>query len=361
MSLFNIALQNETREKTCFTTHNVMQVRNNSLIIYQRPDFHVESVKEILRENLKKSTGTYKGFMSDTAKKRMLKICDCWLNAINEFNSHINPANLNYSKRLVFVTLTLSAQQWHNDKVIKEKMLKPFLRILRERKGIKNYIWRAEKQENGNIHFHIIVDQYIDKFWLQKTWNHCQEKLFYISRYTKQTYKDNPPSTHIRAVDDYEAAKNYVTKYITKEEENGKIEGAVWKVSKALRTLQFYDTIVDSDTHEKILKAEKAGACTKVEKEFCFIYKFKNLDLNYFFSRTNRALYSIYLDVLSRHLYSSSDELNFKDRLKRQYHIHYNFADSVNDVCLDNYKEASKQFSKQLTLFNTSNYRSRFI
>ncbi|GAH86291.1 unnamed protein product, partial [marine sediment metagenome] len=47
------------------------------------------------------------------------------------------------------------------------------------------YVWRAEKQENGNIHFHFIVDNFIPWNELRNTWNRIQQNLGYISRFSE--------------------------------------------------------------------------------------------------------------------------------------------------------------------------------
>ena len=53
-----------------------------------------------------------------------------------------------------FITLTLSDVQAHTDDSIKEHMLQPFLYWL-QRYYNCSYVWKAETQINGNIHFHI--------------------------------------------------------------------------------------------------------------------------------------------------------------------------------------------------------------
>ena len=64
---------------------------------------------------------------------------------------------------LNFLTLTLPAKQIYSDQLVKRYCLNRFLRALKYIKPNINYIWRCEKQENGNIHFHVTLDKYI--FW----------------------------------------------------------------------------------------------------------------------------------------------------------------------------------------------------
>lgn len=51
---------------------------------------------------------------------------------------------------------------------------------------MKNYVWRMEFQANGNVHYHIATDTYIDYFFIQKQWNAILEKLGYVSRYAQK-------------------------------------------------------------------------------------------------------------------------------------------------------------------------------
>jgi hypothetical protein len=124
----------------------------------------------------------------------------------------INLPVTNY--KLVFITCTLSAVQIHSDKVIKEKLLQPLLRILRNRWKVGNYLWKAESQDNGNIHFHIITDKYVHWEDLKNTWNTIQETLGYITR----SNSSNPNSTDIHAIYKKRNPASYIAGYIAKKD-----------------------------------------------------------------------------------------------------------------------------------------------
>lgn len=116
--------------------------------------------------------------------------------------------------KLVFVTLTLSAAQIHSDKIIKEKLLQPFLRILRNRYKVVNYLWKAEAQDNGNIHFHVTIDRYVHWSELRMIWNTLQESLGYITR----AGVEDPNSTDIHAVYKCKNPAAYLCGYIGKKD-----------------------------------------------------------------------------------------------------------------------------------------------
>ena len=83
--------------------------------------------------------------------------------------------------RLTFITLTLSSRQQHTDTEIKEKLLHPFLDYMIKTYKLKFYVWKAERQRNQNLHFHLIFDKYINYAIIRDRWNHYQDRLNYLS------------------------------------------------------------------------------------------------------------------------------------------------------------------------------------
>lgn len=91
--------------------------------------------------------------------------------------------------KVCFLTLTLPSAQIHSSAEIVEKCLQPFLEVLRKRLKMQNYVYRMEFQSNGNIHFHLATDTYIDYFFAKKHWNRICEMLGYVSRYSEAMQK----------------------------------------------------------------------------------------------------------------------------------------------------------------------------
>ena len=88
-----------------------------------------------------------------------------------------------YNFRTSFITLTLPATQKHCTAEISKECFERFLTTLRNRLGMQNYVWKLEFQGNGNVHYHLITDTYVDYFFALKHWNNIIEKLGYISAY----------------------------------------------------------------------------------------------------------------------------------------------------------------------------------
>lgn len=153
------------------------------------------------------------------------------------------------SYKLAMITLTLPSKQQHTDEVIKSKLLNPFLIELSKKFEVRDYIWKAEKQENGNIHFHILINKYIHHDKIKSIWNRKTETLGYVENYRRNMHAyyvdgfrlsenkadrrseetqrkayetgvkenwSNPNSTDIHALYKVRNASAYLVKYLTK-------------------------------------------------------------------------------------------------------------------------------------------------
>lgn len=136
--------------------------------------------------------------------------------------------------RVNFITLTLSSKQIHSDNEIKQKLLQPFIRVIKSKYGVRNYIWKAETQSNDNIHFHITLDQFIHWRELRDTWNIIQENLGYVTRSKIM----DPNSTDIHSVKNIHSLAAYLSKYLSKNQEGRRlVEGKLWDCNKELKLI----------------------------------------------------------------------------------------------------------------------------
>jgi len=249
-----------------FTLLPYYSLSPSSLTIYELPDRPYYSEKQISSfENLNDNENKYYE-LSEHSRKRLRKAIDYMIYISIEkniqgselisrdFNSEfINKKGDKYKKpvpfKLSFITLTLSATQHNSDEEIKSKLLNHFLTDLRRKHNVNYYIWKAEKQENGNIHFHILTNRYIPHNYIRESWNSIQNKagFNYIDIYSKNMqaffkhgFKSfpndkrtlsqqkkvyninksikwtNPNSTDIHALYKVKNIQAYLTKYISK-------------------------------------------------------------------------------------------------------------------------------------------------
>jgi hypothetical protein len=190
------------------------------------------------------------GFVSVQAERKIKKALDYLLYTAKDKKVENSFSGKSFKFKIAFVTLTLPSAQIHTDNEIKERCLNSLLLELTKKYKVKNYIWRAEKQENGNIHFHLIVDKFIPYQELRDRWNRIVNKLGYVDRYRElqenwhqggfklrkellktwpawkqfqayqrgaKTHWNSPNSTDIHSVQRIHNLKLYIVKYMTKK------------------------------------------------------------------------------------------------------------------------------------------------
>jgi hypothetical protein len=91
------------------------------------------------------------------------------------------------------------------------------------------YLWVAEKQKRGAIHYHIITTDFIPKNFINKCWREIVSKWSFKNGFSNQK-EANP---HIMGV---KHPERYITKYLLKDNSN-RIEGNRYFISKNARKL----------------------------------------------------------------------------------------------------------------------------
>jgi hypothetical protein len=146
--------------------------------------------------------GIFNGYMSPATKRKVRKCVSTWIRAVMLYRAEIKRRYDPGRAYPVFLTVTLPSEQIHPDKVITRTCLGPFLQHLKRAHGIEHYFWRAESQENGRIHYHILTDRYIRGEDLQAAWNAAINKLGYVDRYYEKSGSALPPSTEVHSIRD---------------------------------------------------------------------------------------------------------------------------------------------------------------
>jgi len=159
-----------------------------------------------------------------------------------------------FNFKVNFLTLTLPSKQIHPTTQITQDCFNQFLTEIRQRVKMENYVWRLEFQANGNVHYHIVTDSYIDYFFCLKVWNRIINKLGYVDAFAKkmkslsiyeywETYGnakpenwddcqrkylkgratgwEQPPSVDVKVCTSSKAIGLYISKYFSKKEKSG--------------------------------------------------------------------------------------------------------------------------------------------
>lgn len=88
--------------------------------------------------------------------------------------------------KMNFATLKLPSEQIHTSDFITKNCLNQLFVEIAKKYSFKNYVWRLEYQKNGNLHYHIATDCYIDYDFLLNTWNRILNKYGYVDMYTRK-------------------------------------------------------------------------------------------------------------------------------------------------------------------------------
>lgn len=249
----------------------------------------------------------FSGLWSIKSKCKVRRIAENWLYgaAANVTGNLWDRATVDTlaERRYVLLTLTLPAKQNHSDQDVRRKMLRPYLQDLKRKYQAANYMWFAEKQGNGNIHFHIILDRFVEKSVARTLWNKALARHDYIAEYRagreawhaagfrydptevraeaqqRHAYDEGvrtgwsqPPTTDIRGVKGGAAGVlSYVVEYCAKgaKGEPGsvqhKLEGHLWGCNRELGKLERYEVEMTPELHQLIEAQAEAGGLRKVE------------------------------------------------------------------------------------------------
>lgn len=287
------------------------QIRGNKILRYMSADYKTTKQYATIEKINSEKKKNYTGKMSAAARRRVSKKVLCWYTGCEAYNTGFNIQLEKDKKKLVFITLTLSSTQFSSDLEVKKQLLKPFIRFLREKKSCRNWLYKCERQKNGRIHFHIIIDKYIKKEEIRETWNNLQEKEGYLSEYEAKYGKLDAPSTEIRLVRNQAQCERYIAKYIAKDEEDTTIEGAVWSSSVSVATLDFFNFAETEEVNEAINEACVSGRIKYFKNDTFVIYFCQPYQINVLLSNYYLAEYKRYKRELVHHLFTPLSDSRF--------------------------------------------------
>lgn len=236
LSTVSILQQHEFLNSNC---QSYFMRRAANRLVFFKQTVKAPKRKQVTEKQLAALTATrFTGYISRDVQKKIVQTIQNWDDTVCEINARFRRERKSTQYQIVMLTLTLSKQQHHDDKYIKRWMLVPFIaKLLRENNEV-NYLWKAEPQQNGNIHFHILLDRYFDKDWVRFEWNKTQQKHGYHPDFSMCENEFGMPSTRIESLRSKDNATAYAAKYISKQDGERGIEGRLWGCSDRLRELK---------------------------------------------------------------------------------------------------------------------------
>lgn len=125
--------------------------------------------------------------------------------------------------------ITLTFQENMQDDKLARLLLSKWLEMAAHRFNVNSYVWKAEPQKRGSIHFHLITDVYIPHKELRYTWNRL------LRKHGLGNVKNN--STDVHAIINVGNLVGYLVEYLcnkSKHDGRRKITGKLWGCSHAL-------------------------------------------------------------------------------------------------------------------------------
>lgn len=232
----------------------MMQVRSRSLILFNQyiGDRKASILTNRNRHNLS-AERTYSGEITKHAKRRLARA----VSLLNQ-SSIWRKVQPSWQKspidfKLSFLTLTIPDDNQISGKEAYQVLLKPFLRKCKSKFGLNSYIWKAELQARGQLHYHITSNCFMEYSQVQQVWNNIVESAGFMDNFKAKYGHNSPHSTEIRAVKNVKNIEAYLVKYISKSDDAGRsIGGKVWGCSDNLKGASYFSEVFSSANEKAI-------------------------------------------------------------------------------------------------------------
>lgn len=237
------------------------------------------------------------------------------------------------------------------DKYLKRMLIPPIIDYLKTNWKMHLYIYRCETQDKGRLHFHLLIDAFVNKEAINKAWNK-------ICSYYLTNVDINAPSTRIDGIKDETSMSSYVAKYLTKGAPEGRRNtgGRQWGCCEDLKESKLY-TISDTDTtlHAKTIyyleelylsypeQCDKFFICKNGEIKkiepvnqqeiICISYRFNSVLYSKFMPKDVIFAESEYYLNYSRKLYQSINEKSGTYRFSRISRLAFDKSESRKELC----------------------------
>jgi hypothetical protein len=238
----------------------VVQFRNKSLITYYEPTQPGSGTKSLFRQqNLKTNRGTrYSGKMTVGSKKRLERVLTLLVQSAKRKWIYNEVTQREQLHHISFITLTIATDERNlSAKEAYEKLLKHFLQWMRRTAGAKSYVWKAELQNRGQIHYHITTPTFINFQAIRDKWNNLQRQAGLLEGYYRKKGHYDPNSTDVHEVYKLKDVAGYLIKEITKNVQNETATtGKIWDCSENLKANKYFCVPLTREVDRKLKEHE---------------------------------------------------------------------------------------------------------
>lgn len=272
--------------KSFCSSQPVLQIRKNSVVLYYELLGHrhrLNNPKTWQKKDLNKDA--YQGKVTLGVRKRLTKAVNVLLQ-MTKPTWITNPVTGKYQyHNISFITLKITNQENVTARLAYDNCFSHFLDWLTRTNGTKLYVWKLEKEQRGQVHYHITTPDFIDYRLIRKKWNSLLRKAGYLDEYAKENGHYDANSTDIHEVNNVTNLGPYLVKALAdnikaaermKKTRNGKTDqtigaemakdeqnetctdGKIWGCSELL-SMAKYITFACSERHFKAVELLKAA------------------------------------------------------------------------------------------------------
>jgi hypothetical protein len=294
-----------------------LQIRHKSLIVYTQTHFDSLFPRKIITNlsDYSKQGLNYSGSVSYHVRRRINHAIHKLLLASPPIEIY-NPVTLKVEIFTInFITLTIPTNQVLIDtKEGYELLLKPFLRTMRRKYNLKSYIWKAELQNRGQLHYHLTTNTWINWVNIRNEWNYLLRRNNLMDEYISEHGSDNPNSTDVHKIYKIKNIASYLSKYISKDiaktttkfgkfsneirynndlivgcmiscctltiTDDLNFDSKVWDCSKDIKLCKLPTIVIDDALKSELLFLKYQKKISDTNTEFCNIIEAINYDLN---------------------------------------------------------------------------------
>jgi len=292
--------------------------------------------KELLEHGLVTNASlAYSGLITKGSAKRLRKAINILISLSEWKTAKHFKSGVEFKFKINFITLTLPSPQGStSDNDLKKYCLQPWLKYWRRKTKGMSYVWRAERQKNGNLHFHICTDRYIYYKNIRDTWNKALNKYDFINAYqqkhinislsqylqlypptaknplSKRTSSYNfgvfsnwrsPNSTDVHSINQIEDLAGYLVKYMAKLDPlEQKIEGRVWDASTNIKKASYCTTTISSDINNELHELSSNDSNRQFKADRCTGMFIKSTDFEKSLPPAISKTYQSYLKELRK-------------------------------------------------------------
>lgn len=255
----------------------MMQLRQRSIVVYTDKIYTKPKVEEYrFKFNKSESKKPYSGQVTTHSQRRIRKAVQILVQKSN-WQQVYNPITMSeFRFKLNFITLTIP--DLCTDLTAKESyrlLLKPFIQTMQRVHGMRDYIWKAELQQRGTIHYHITTNTFINYMHIKKRWNKLLDKAGLMEDYKAKHNHSNPNSTDVHKVYNDDNIESYLEKYISKDDKSiSSVNGKVWDCSISLKSNKLFTVDLSPQNELNIIKLDKSSTAKAFTSDYFEIIYF---------------------------------------------------------------------------------------